>query len=64
MEQLTIRIGEAAVSLGISKAKMYQLIKTGEIPALRVGKTMRISTDVLREWVRQRPQVNAGRAWT
>ena len=36
-EQLTITVEEAAKLLGISRSLTYELVRKGEIPALRLG---------------------------
>jgi len=37
MEKLTYNVPEAAKVLGISRSLAYELVKRGEIPALRIG---------------------------
>lgn len=37
MESLTVNPGEAAKMLGIAPATAYKLVKTGEIPSIRLG---------------------------
>jgi excisionase family DNA binding protein len=52
--RLLYRPIEAAEQLGISRTKLYELIAAGEIPAVVVGKRMRIPVSALREWVERR----------
>lgn len=52
MEKLLLRPDEAAEVLGIGRSKTYQLLATGTIPSVRIGKSVRVSADVLRLWVR------------
>jgi excisionase family DNA binding protein len=40
--------------LGIGKTKAYELVTTGEIPAVRIGRCVRISRKELDEWLRGR----------
>jgi excisionase family DNA binding protein len=40
---LLLRIPEAARLLGISRTTMYQLVARGEVPVLRIGRSVRIS---------------------
>jgi len=49
--KLLYRVTEAADALGVSRSKAYELIKRGEIPAIRVGASTRIPVDGLREWI-------------
>ncbi len=48
MEKLLVTAEEAAESLGIGRSKVYELIRTGQIPSVRIGSCRRIATiDVL-----------------
>ncbi len=55
-ELLTVR--EIAEALSVTPARVYQLVSTGEIPAMRYGLskrgTIRIPADSFGEWVRSR----------
>ena len=52
-EKLTISVQEAADLIGISKPKMFELLRSGEIPCKRIGKKILISHQVLVEWINQ-----------
>lgn len=54
MERLLLRVPEGAEMLGFSKSKTYELINTGELPAIKIGNVIRIPADELREWVKKR----------
>jgi excisionase family DNA binding protein len=41
-EPLTVSVQEAAKLLGVSRGVAYQSVKSGEIPAIRLGKCWRI----------------------
>jgi len=51
MEKLLLKVPEAAEMLGICQSKFYQLMRRGEIPVVRIGRSTRIATDSLRSWV-------------
>jgi len=51
MEALLIKIPEAAAQLGISRAKLYELIASGALPAVKVDGCRRVRTDDLRAYV-------------
>ena len=36
-EKLTLKVSEAAIKLGVSEPTLYQAIKKGEVPVLRIG---------------------------
>jgi excisionase family DNA binding protein len=46
-----LSIAEAAELLRISRATVYRLIGAGEMPALRVGHSLRIDRDELHAWL-------------
>ena len=50
-QRLLLRIPEVAEMLGIGRTKIYELIATGELPTIRVGRAVRISVRTLQEWV-------------
>jgi excisionase family DNA binding protein len=51
-----MRIPEAAETLGIGQSKIYELIATGELPTIRVGRAVRISVNTLQKWIEAREQ--------
>lgn len=53
---LLMRPGEAAVALGIGRSKVYELISTGELPTVRIGRSVRIPVEGLRIWISERTQ--------
>lgn len=42
---------EAAEAIGVSRAKVYQLISEGRIPSIRVGQSIRVPIKALVEWI-------------
>lgn len=55
--RLLLRVDEAATATGISRAKLFELIASGEVPSIKVGRSRRIPVDALRAWIAA--QVNA-----
>ncbi len=55
-QRLLLRIPEVAETLGIGRTKIYELIATGELPAVRFGRAVRISVSTLQKWVEEREQ--------
>jgi len=41
--------------LGIGRTKVYELVTTGELPAVRIGRCIRVNRQELDEWVRPQP---------
>lgn len=50
-EPLLYRVPEAAAALGISRAKAYELLSSGELPSVRVGSSVRVPVGALRAWI-------------
>jgi excisionase family DNA binding protein len=50
-EWLTLR--EMQEILGIGKTKGYELVATGEIPSVRIGRSIRISREDLQHWLEE-----------
>lgn len=50
---LAVRVSEAARLLDIGRSKCYDLIRSGTLPSIRVGKTVRVPLAPLYAWVEQ-----------
>lgn len=44
---------EAAATIGVSRTRMFQLLRSGEIPSLKLGRVRRVRIDRLREYLEQ-----------
>ena len=53
---LLLTIPEAAVSLRLSRAKVYKLIDFEGLPVVRFGRAVRVSAKALEQWVERREQ--------
>jgi excisionase family DNA binding protein len=53
MEKLLLKPAEVSELAGLGKSKTYELIATGEIPSVRIGRSVRVPADRLREWIEQ-----------
>jgi excisionase family DNA binding protein len=51
MEQMLLRPMEAAEAIGIGRSKIYELLASGELPSIRIGGSVRVPVDKLREWI-------------
>jgi excisionase family DNA binding protein len=51
IERLLYRPKEAAAAIGLSPAKIYQLMASGEVPSVKIGKSRRIPVEALHAWV-------------
>ena len=57
-DRFALRVAEAALALGISRAKAYELIASGQIPSIRIGGCIRVPVEQLRGWL-ERQAVDA-----
>ncbi len=51
MERLLLRPIEAAEAIGVGRSKVYELLASGELPSIRIGASIRVPVDKLREWI-------------
>jgi excisionase family DNA binding protein len=52
-DRLLLRPAEAADAIGVSRSKAYALIASGEIPSIRLGGSVRVPVDALKQWIAQ-----------
>ena len=53
-ERLLLRIEEAACRLGISRSTAYQLVATGQLPVVKIGRATRVPAAALRLFIEER----------
>jgi excisionase family DNA binding protein len=58
MSETTVELGrvllrpeEVATALGIGRTAVFELIRTGELRSVKIGKSRRIPTDAVHEYV-------------
>lgn len=51
---LLLRAEEVGHLLGIGRSKVYELIAVGELPIVRVGRSLRVNRLALERWVEAR----------
>ena len=52
MEKMLLRAVEVARLLGIGRSKTYEMMAAGQLPVVRVGRSVRVPCAALEEWVR------------
>jgi excisionase family DNA binding protein len=50
-EEPLLTIAEVAAVLRVSKMTIYRLVHTGELPAIRIGRSFRVRTSTLRTYL-------------
>ena len=46
-----LKVSEAARILDVSEARAYELLRTGLLPCVRIGRQIRLNPDRLREFI-------------
>ena len=54
---------QVASSLGVARSKAYQMMADGTLPIVRMGRSVRVPEQALREWVEQHTQNRGGGYW-
>ncbi len=51
---ICVKVNDAARLIGVGRTKLYEMIASGEIEAIKLGKSTRITTASLHELIRRR----------
>lgn len=51
MDQLLLRAEEVAEALNIGRSKAYEMMATGQLPVVHIGKSVRATAEGLRDYV-------------
>jgi excisionase family DNA binding protein len=54
VERLMYKPAEAFQLAGIGRSKGYQLLASGEWPKVKIGRSIRIPAEALREWINRK----------
>jgi len=60
MDRLLVKPMEAAQLIGVGRTRIYEMLASGEIPSIHIGRSVRIPTDKLRQWVEEKTQDSGG----
>ena len=52
MDQMLLRAEEVARALGLGRSKTYELIASGQLPVVKLGRAVRVPREALQQWVR------------
>lgn len=53
VEPICVRVDDAARMIGVGRTKLYELISSGELETVKIGKATRVTTASLHELVRR-----------
>ena len=51
MDKLLLKPAEVSELTGMGKSKTYELIAAGQIPSVRIGRSVRVPADQLQRWI-------------
>jgi excisionase family DNA binding protein len=54
-DRIAYQIDDAAVAVGVSRPRIYNAVRDGEITARKAGRATLIEADELRRWIRSLP---------
>ena len=54
-----LKVTEVAEVLRIARGRAYELVGSGEIPSVRIGRSVRVSRKELDRWLGEQRQPNA-----
>ena len=60
IEKILLKPNEVFSALGLSRAKGYSLLASGELPSIRIGRSVRIPVTDLHKWVEQQKAKQEG----
>lgn len=52
LEPLLLRATEVGKLLGLGRSKVFAMVAAGELPVIRIGRSVRIPREALERWVR------------
>ncbi len=59
-EPLLLRADEAATVLGIGRTKVFEMIASGDLPAIRFGRCVRVPRERLVRWIDEQLKAQLG----
>ena len=54
MEKLLLKPNEVMEVLGIGRSMVYEMLASGDLPSVRVGRLIRVPSKALEEWIDER----------
>jgi len=58
VEPICVRVDDAARMIGVGRTKLYELISSGELETVKIGKATRITTASLHKLVERHRELN------
>lgn len=58
VEPICVRVNDAARMIGVGRTKLYELISSGELETIKIGKATRVTTASLHRLVERHRSLN------
>lgn len=56
MDKMLFRVDEAARLIGLGRSKTYEMVASGELPVVRIGRAVRVPAQALEAWIAERTE--------
>ncbi len=53
LEPLLLKANEVGKLLGLGRSKVFAMVAAGQLPALRIGRSVRVPREALERWIRE-----------
>ena len=61
VEPLLLKAGDVAKLLGLGRSKVFAMLAVGELPVIRIGRSVRVPRAALEDWIAEHTQHASGR---
>jgi len=62
VEPLLLKAGDVAKLLGLGRSKVFAMLTVGDLPVIRIGRSVRVPRAALEDWVAENTQHASGRS--
>ena len=59
-EKILLTPEETFQAINVGRAKGFQMLASGEIPSIKIGRLRRVPVETLQEWVRKQVEKQTG----
>ncbi|MBI4321042.1 MAG: helix-turn-helix domain-containing protein [Chloroflexi bacterium] len=59
MEKLLLKPMDAAELIEVGRSRIYEMLQKGELPSVRIGRSVRVPVSALRQWVEEQGKQTA-----
>ncbi len=56
MDAILLKAEQVAQALNVGRSKTYEMMASGELPVVRIGRSVRVPADGLRRWIEEKSE--------